>query len=79
MTDEEGGDPREVFVEELCRRRQYFVVLFAFAVVFFLLQVPYIIVEEWGSTLHVLATLNVVGSGGFIVGCGSVMWLCYGD
>jgi hypothetical protein len=70
------GDPWEVLVDELCSRRPYFLGLFAFSVVFLLLQVPYLFVADPDSTLYVLATLNVVGTTAFTLGFGSVLWLC---
>lgn len=76
---EESAEPsesRRVFFDELCARRHYFVGLFSFAVIFLLLQVPYLVILEPDSGMFVIATLNVVGSGVFIVGFGSVLWVC---
>lgn len=73
-TDDEG--PWELLVDELCQRRRYFVGLFAFAVAFLIVQLPYLFVVDSGSALYVIATLNVVGSAVFAVGFGSVLWVC---
>lgn len=75
MSDE-GRDSREVLFDELCQRQQYFLGLFSFAVVFLILQVPYLFVLESDSGLFVVATLNIVGSSAFAIGFGSVLYLC---
>lgn len=67
---------RERLFDELCKRQRYFIGLFAFAVVFLILQIPYLFVVESGSSLQVIATLNVIGSSVFAIGFGSVLWLC---
>lgn len=72
----EARDSREVLFEALCDRRQYFLALFAFAVVFLVLQVPYLFVADPDSVSYVVATLNVIGSTAFAVGFGIVLWFC---
>jgi len=54
-------------VAELCDRQHYFVVLFAFAVVFLLIQVPYLFVADSDSALYVVVAMNVAGSAAFAV------------
>lgn len=72
----ETSDSRERFLEALCARRQQFVVVFAFALVFLLVQVPYLFVSDGDSALYVVAWLNVVGSTVFALGSGGVLWVC---
>lgn len=66
----------ERLVDELCDRQSYFVVVFAFALVFLLLQVPYLFVADADSGMYVVVALNVVGSAAFALGSGTVLWLC---
>lgn len=75
-TDGRGQGSRERFVAELCARHRYFAVIFSFAVVFLLLQVPYLFVLEMDSGLAPVVVLNVVGSGAFTLGSGAVLWTC---
>ena len=69
-------DQRERFFEELCSRRTHFVIVFAFAVLFLILQVPYLLVVDFGSTLAVVSVLNVVGASMFAAFSGGVLWFC---
>ncbi|MEF8851130.1 MAG: hypothetical protein V5A28_01740 [Haloarculaceae archaeon] len=69
-------DSREVLVEAVCERQQYFLALFSFAVVFFLLQAPYLFVADPNSALYVVATLNIIGTSVFAVTFGVVLWFC---
>lgn len=75
-TDAGTSESRQVFFDELCSRRHYFLGLFSFALIFLVLQFPYLVVLDADSGLFVIATLNVVGSGAFAVGFGSVLWVC---
>ena len=69
-------DSQEVLFEAICERQQYFLGLFSFAVVFFLLQVPYLFVADPDSTAYVVATLNVIGTSVFAVLFGLTLWFC---
>lgn len=75
---ESNNEAWDVLVEELCARRPYFLGLFSFAVVFLLLQIPYLFVADPNSTLYAIGVLNVVGTTAFVFGFGSVLWLCRG-
>lgn len=63
-------------MEEFCDRMHYFVVIFVFAVVFLLIQVPYLFVADSESALYVVVTLNVTGCAAFAVGAGAVLRAC---
>lgn len=76
QTTSGATDSRERFVEVLCARRGQFVVIFAFALVFLLLQVPYLFVADGDSALYVVALLNVAASIVFALLSGGVLWLC---
>lgn len=78
MSQTDRGEPRsgERFVAELCARQRYFIVIFSFAVVFLLLQVPYLLVVGMGSSLSVVVVLNVFGSAVMALGSGAVLWRC---
>jgi len=71
-----GTDSRERLVTELCDRQHYFVVIFAFAVVFLLIQVPYLFVADSESALYVVVAMNVAGSAAFALGSGAVLRTC---
>lgn len=74
-----GGSPessRERFVQELCARHRYFAVIFSFAVVFLVIQVPYLFVLDADSGIAPIVVLNVLGSGAFALGSGAVLWTC---
>lgn len=70
------SESRERLYEELCARQTHFLIVFTLAVVFLILQVPYLFVTEQDSTLFVVATMNVVGSTAFALLGGGVLWLC---
>lgn len=70
------GESRERLYEELCARRFPFVMVFSFAVLFLLLQVPYLFVVDRESTLFVVSVLNVVGATGFAALSGGILWFC---
>lgn len=72
----ESRDSREVLFEAICDRQQYFLGLFSFAVVFFLLQAPYLFVADPDSTAYVVATLNVIGTSAFAALFGLALWFC---
>lgn len=67
---------RERFLQELCARHRYFAVLFAFALTFLLLQVPYLFVLEADSGIAPVVALNVIGTSVFVLGAGAVLWKC---
>lgn len=69
-------DSRARLVEELCARRGQFVAIFAFAVVFLLLSVLYAVFADPDSSLYAVVVLNLIGSLVFVLGSGSVLWLC---
>lgn len=70
------GESGQVLIEAFCDRKQYILGLFAFAVVFLVLQVPYVFVLEPGSTLFVVSVMNVIGSTVFAAGFGAILWVC---
>ncbi|MFC7142690.1 hypothetical protein ACFQMA_23005 [Halosimplex aquaticum] len=67
---------REMAVEALCDQSRKILGVFTIAVVFLLIQVPYLFVVDQDSSLFVVATLNIIGSGGFAVVSGSALWFC---
>ena len=72
----DSRDSKEVLIEAICERQQYFLALFSFAVVFFLLQAPYLFVADSDSVAYVVATLNVIGTSAFVVCFGLILWFC---
>ncbi|WP_436924429.1 hypothetical protein [Halosimplex amylolyticum] len=77
MSDTAGDESgREMAVEALCDQSRKILGVFTIAVVFLLIQVPYLFVVDQDSSLFVVATLNVIGSGAFAVASGSALWFC---
>ncbi|MFB6141470.1 MAG: hypothetical protein ABEJ26_13670 [Halosimplex sp.] len=77
MSDAEAEQSgRELAAEALCDQSRKIVGVFTIAVIFLLVQVPYLFVVERSSSLFVVAVLNVLGSGGFAVVSGSALWFC---
>lgn len=67
---------REMAVEALCEQSRKILGVFTIAVVFLLIQIPYLFVVDPDSSLFVVSTLNIVGAGGFAVLSGSALWFC---
>ncbi|WP_459194080.1 hypothetical protein [Halosimplex sp. J119] len=72
----DGKSGREKAVEALCDQSRKILGVFTIAVVFLLLQVPYLFVVDHDSSLFVVATLNVVGSSAFALASGGALWFC---
>jgi len=72
--EEQSG--RELAAEALCDQRRKILGVFVIAVVFLLIQIPYLFVVDPNSSLFVVATLNVVGSTAFAIAGGSALWFC---
>lgn len=67
---------REAAAEALCEEKRKVLGVFTIAVVFLLIQLPYLVVTDTDSSLFVVSVLNVVGSGAFVLLSGSVLWFC---
>lgn len=79
MSDrEEEQSGREAAAEALCEQNRKVLGVFTIAAVFLVIQVPYLVVVDPDSSLFVVATLNVVGSGAFVLVAGSALWFCRG-
>ncbi|WP_135363271.1 hypothetical protein [Halosimplex halophilum] len=74
QSDEQTG--REAAAEALCEQNRKVLGVFTIAVVFLLLQLPYLVVTDADSSLFVVAVLNVVGSGAFALLSGGALWFC---
>ncbi|WP_435102969.1 hypothetical protein [Halarchaeum sp. P4] len=61
---------------ELCDRRTQLMALFAIAVLFLGVQLPYLFVVESGTALFVVSVLNVVALTGAVVVLGAALWYC---
>jgi len=72
--DEQSG--REAAAEALCEQSRKVLGVFTIAAVFLIIQLPYLVVVDPDSSLFVVATLNVVGSGAFVLLSGSALWFC---
>lgn len=72
--EEKSG--REMAAEALCDQSRKVLGVFTIAVVFLLLQVPYLVVVDRDSSLFVVATLNVIGCTVFALASGSALWFC---
>lgn len=67
---------RERLLQELCARHRYFAVIFSFAMVFLLLQIPYLFVLEGNAGIGPVVVLNALGSGAMVLGSGAVLVKC---
>jgi len=67
---------REAAAEALCEQNRKILGVFTIALVFLLIQIPYLVVTDTDSSLFVVSVLNVVGSGAFVLLSGSVLWFC---
>ncbi|WP_436910853.1 hypothetical protein [Halosimplex marinum] len=72
--DEQTG--REAAAEALCEQNRKILGVFTIAVVFLLLQLPYLVVTDADSSLFVVAVMNVVGSAAFALLSGWALWFC---
>lgn len=72
----DGKTGREMAVEALCDQSRKILGVFTIAVVFLLIQIPYLFVVDPDSSLFVVSTLNIVGAGGFALLSGSALWFC---
>lgn len=67
---------RELAAEALCDQSRKILGVFTIAVVFLFIQIPYLFVVEPGSSLFVVATLNIVGSTAFAITSAGALWFC---
>lgn len=72
--EEKSG--RELAAEALCDQSRKILGVFTIAVVFLLVQIPYLFTVDPNSSLFVVATLNILGSSAFAIAGGSALWYC---
>lgn len=70
------GERLEHFLLTVCDRRTRVVWVFTLAVVFLVIQIPYLFIVDPGSPLFVVSVLNVVGLSGFTSVSGATLWYC---
>ncbi len=64
------------YMDELCKRRTTITIIFIIALLFLLVQLPYLVVVETGSALYTISVINVVGLVVFTGASGWVLWTC---
>lgn len=64
------------FLDGVCHMQRYLVWIFTLAVALVIVQLPYLFVVEFGSSLFVVTTMNVVGFSLFAIGSGATLRVC---
>lgn len=64
------------FLAEICRREHWIRIIFGISALFFVLHIPYLVVVDPGTALYVVAVMNIVGTGAFMVASGVVIRKC---
>ena len=70
------GESADGFLDGVCSMQRYVVWIFTLAVALVIVQLPYLFVVEFGSSLFVVATINVVGFSLFAIGSGATLRVC---
>jgi hypothetical protein len=64
------------FFAEVCRREYWIRVIFALSTLFFVLHVPYVFVVDPDTALYVVAVMNLIGTGTFMLLSGVTIRKC---
>ena len=64
------------FFEALCQYRGWIRIVFGLSTLIFVVHLPYPLVARPGSSLLVIATLNLVGTAAFMLLAGAALWKC---
>lgn len=70
MSDGDG------FLDAVCSMQRYLVWIFTLAIALVIVQLPYLFIVEFGSSLFVVASMNVVGFSLFAIGSGMTLRVC---
>lgn len=71
------GERLKHFLLTVCDRRTRVTWIFTLAIVFLVIQVPYLFIVEPGTSLFVVSVLNVIGLSVFTSVSGVTLWYCH--